>query len=293
MSRQLFHSENSLFERFRAIALPGLGLGSLILTALSLLVLLGSIFFSGWEMLNFKFLTNFPSRFPEKAGVYSALVGSFWLIGLTALISVPLGLSSAIYLEEFAKKNWLTSFIRLNISNLAAVPSIIYGLLGLAVFVRWMALERSVLAGALTMSLLVLPVIIIASMEALRAVPQSIRDAAYGVGATRVQTVFHHVVPEAIGGMLTGVILSVSRAFGETAPLIVVGALAYAAFLPEGPLDQFTTLSIQVFNWASRPQAEFHQLASSAIIVLLCFSLGLQALAVFIRFRFLRRKGLS
>lgn len=293
MNKSLFHSENSLFERFRAIALPGLGLGSLVLTALSLLILLGSIFLSGWELVNFKFLTSFPSRFPEKAGVYSALVGSFWLIGLTGLISVPLGVSSAIYLEEFAKKNWFTSFIRLNISNLAAVPSIIYGLLGLAVFVRWMALERSVLAGALTMSLVVLPVIIIASMEALRAVPQSIRDAAYGVGATRVQTVFHHVVPEAVGGMLTGVILSVSRAFGETAPLIVVGALAYAAFLPEGPLDQFTTLSIQVFNWASRPQAEFHQLASSAIIVLLCFSLGLQVLAVFIRFRFLRRKGLS
>jgi len=212
------------------------------------------------------------------------------MIGLTALFSIPLGMCSALYLEELAPRNRWTRFIQVNLSNLAAVPSIVYGLLGLALFVRWLALDRSLLSGALTMSLLILPVIIMASMEALRAVPFAVREAALGVGATRIQMVFHHVLPEAFPGILTGVILALSRAVGETAPLIAVGALAYAAFVPEGPLDEFTTLSIQIYNWAARPQAEFHQLAASAIIVLLSLSLGLSAVAIFLRLKISKRK---
>ncbi len=241
----------------------------------------------GW--IDWQFLTEFPSRFPEKAGIKSALWGTVWVISFTALISIPVGAAAAIYLEEYAAPTRINRFIEINIANLAGVPSIVYGILGLAIFVRWMALGRSVLAGSLTMSLLILPVIIMASREAVRAVPPSIRHAAFALGATRWQTVRHHVLPSAAPGILTGVILAMSRAIGETAPLIMIGALTYVAFVPEGPLDSFTALPIQIFNWASRPQKEFHALAAAGIVVLLVVLLAMNAAAILIRQRSQRK----
>jgi phosphate transport system permease protein len=238
---------------------------------------------AGW--LDWEFLTSFPSRFPEKAGIKSAFVGTLWLVSLTALIAIPTAVLAAIYLEEYAPKNKATIFIEINIANLAGVPSIVYGILGLAIFVRFFGLNRSVIAGAMTMSLLILPVIIIASKEAIRAVPSSLRQAAFAVGATRWQVVHAHVLPSAIPGILTGVILALSRAIGETAPLIMIGALTYVAFLPEGPMDEFTALPIQIFNWTARPQEEFHELAAAGIIVLLTILLVMNATAVYIRYR--------
>ena len=229
------------------------------------------------------FLNNFPSRFPHKAGIKSALSGSIWMLTFVTLISVPIGVLSAIYLEEYSKKNRITRFVEINIANLAGVPSIVYGILGLAIFVRFFQLDRSVLAGSFTMSLLILPVIIISSREAIRAVPKSIRLGAYAVGATKYQTIRHHVIPIALPGILTGVILSMSRAIGETAPLIMIGALTYVAFVPETVMDPFTTLPIQVFNWASRPQAAFHEVAAAGIIILLIVLLFMNAIAIFLR----------
>ncbi|MEM7234785.1 MAG: phosphate ABC transporter permease PstA [Planctomycetota bacterium] len=243
----------------------------------------------GW--LDWQFLTSFPSRKIELAGIKSALMGTLWLISFTALIAVPIGIAAAIYLEEYAQPSRLNTLIEVNIANLAGVPSIVYGILGLAVFVRGFELGRSVLAGAMTMSLLILPVIIMAAREAIRAVPPSIRQAAYALGATKWETVRHHVLPSAVPGILTGVILALSRAIGETAPLIMIGALTYVAFVPEGPMDAFTALPIQVFNWASRPQAEFHNLAAAGIIVLLTVLLLMNGIAVWIRHRF--RKKMS
>ena len=240
----------------------------------------------GLAWINWNFITNFPSRFPHKAGIYSALIGTLWLISFTALISIPLGVCSAIYLEEFAKKGRVSSFIELNISNLAGVPSIVYGIVGLAVFVRFMHLERSVIAGALTMSLLILPVIIISSREAIKTVPMSIRQAAYALGGTPWQTVRHHVLPAAFPGILTGIILSLSRAIGETAPLVMIGALTYVAFTPETPMDPFTALPIQIYNWASRPQEDFHNLAAAGIIVLMTVLLSMNSFAIYIRHKF-------
>ena len=248
-----------------------------------LMVLLAHVTIKGFGRLSFDFLDSFPSRFADKAGIKSALWGSIWLMSSVFVISVPLGVASAIHLEEYTNKGRLAQIIEVNIANLAGVPSVVYGILGLAIFVRFFALERSVLAGSLTMSLLILPVIIIASREALRAVPQSIRHGAYALGATRWQTVLHHVLPAATPGILTGVILAMSRAIGETAPLIMVGALTYVAFLPESIMDPFTTLPIQIFNWASRPQAAFQEVAAAGIIVLLTVLLFMNAAAVLIR----------
>ena len=250
-----------------------------------LAVLLFHVTREGIRWLDLQFLTEFPSRFPEQAGIKSALWGTVWLITLTAGISIPVGVAAAIYLEEFSPKNRLSQFIEVNIGNLAGVPSIVYGILGLVLFVRFLALGRSVLAGSLTMTLLILPVIIIAAREALRAVPDSIRHAAFALGATRWQAVRAQVLPVALPGILTGVILALSRAIGETAPLVMIGALTYVAFVPEGPMDAFTALPIQIFNWASRPQADFHQLAAAGIIVLLVTLLLMNATAVWIRQR--------
>lgn len=250
-----------------------------------LLVLLYDLLQDGLPWLNLQFLTSFPSRFPELAGVKSALFGTLWLILLTALFAVPTGVMAAIYLEEYAPKNRLTRLVELNIANLAGVPSIVYGILGLALFVRFFSLDRSLLAGALTMALLILPVIIIAAKEALHAVPRSIREAAYGLGASRWQVVRAHVLPAATPGIATGVILSLSRAIGETAPLLVMGAFAYVAFVPSSPMDGFTTLPIQIFNWTSRPQQAFHELAAAAILVLLAVLLFTNAIALAIRYR--------
>ncbi len=240
---------------------------------------------AGLPWLDLQFLTDFPSRFAERSGIRSALVGTLWLIGLTALFSIPVGVAAAVYLEEFARRNRLNALIEVSIANLAGVPSIVFGILGLVLFVRWLGLGRSVIAGALTMTLLILPVIIIAAREALRAVPDSIRRGAFALGATNWQTVRHHVLPSALPGILTGTILALSRAIGETAPLIMIGALTYVAFVPSGPMDAFTALPIQIFNWVSKPQPEFHDLAAAGIIVLLAVLLLMNSAAVIIRNR--------
>ena len=248
-------------------------------------VLLFHVTQEGIQWLDLQFLSDFPSRFPAKAGIHSALIGTLWLISLTALFSVPIGIGAGLYLEEFTKKNRIRQFVDLNISNLAGVPSIVYGMLGLVIFVRWFELNQSVLAGSLTMSLLILTVIIISTREALRAVPNTIRQAAFALGATRWQTIYAHVLPAAFPGILTGIILALSRAIGETAPLIMIGALTYVAFVPDGPMDDFTALPIQIFNWASRPQKEFHELAAAGILVLLIVLLLMNSIAVILRHR--------
>jgi phosphate transport system permease protein len=254
-----------------------------------LAVLLINVILEGARWLSPQLFTAFPSRFPEQAGMRSALQGTLWMIGLTMVFSLPVGVGAAIYLEEYAPKNRLTQFIEINVANLAGVPSIIYGLLGLGLFVRVLELGRSVLAGSLTMALLVLPIIIVASREAIRAVPQSIRQAAYALGATKWQTISTHVLPSAAGGILTGNILAMSRAIGETAPLITIGALTFIAFDLKGPLDIFTVMPIQIFNWISLPQDEFHELAAAGIIILLAILLSMNALAIYLRYRLQRK----
>ena len=269
---------------FHALCLAATTMGMLML-----LVLLADVIVRGAGTLNWTFLTSFPSRNASGAGIKSALAGTLWLISLTAAFAIPTGIAAAIWLEEYPSRGRLSRIIEININNLAGVPSIIYGLLGLGLFVRFLFLGRSILAGALTMALLVLPVIIINAREALRAVPSSQRDAAYALGATRSQVVGKAVLPVALPGIFTGVILALSRAIGETAPLITIGALTFIAFLPTGPLDAFTVLPIQIFNWVSRPQAGFHAIAASGIIVLLVVLLSMNALAVYLRDRAQRR----
>ena len=303
-----------------------IGLGTLIL-------LLVDVFTRGIPWLDWQFLDSFDSRFAERAGIKAALYGTAYMMFFTIIFSLPLGIMSAIYLEEYAPKQatepfrprlrrffggvreargarltyvarelpgvirvflsavgvWITGFIEVNISNLAGVPSIIYGLLGLQVFVRWFALERSVLAGSMTMALLVLPIIIVAAREAIRAVPSSIRDASYAVGATRWQTTWHQVLPNAFAGILTGNILAASRAIGETAPLITIGALTFVLFTPDNPMDTFTALPIVIFNWTSKAQAEFHDLAAAGIVVLLIVLLTLNSVAIWLRHRLRKR----
>jgi phosphate transport system permease protein len=268
------------------------GLLSAVAIAIGLVtlgVLIADVIHDGWRALSWDFLTSYPSRRPEQAGILSALVGSFYILILVALIAFPLGVAAAIYLEEFAPQNRLTATIEINLSNLAAVPSIVYGLLGLGVFVRTFMLGLSLLAGALTLSLLVLPIIIIASREALRAVPPSIREAGLALGASHWQTVRLFVLPAALPGILTGTILALARAIGETAPLITIGALTYVAFTPQSLFDPFTVLPIQIFNWISRPQPAFHERAAAGIIVLLAVLLLFNGLAIFLRARLQRR----
>jgi phosphate transport system permease protein len=256
----------------------------------ALVLLLAVVTRDGFHRLSWDFITSFPSRFPEQAGIRAALLGSMWVMVLTTVIAVPLGIGAAIYLEEFAPRNWLTRIIETNINNLAGVPSIVYGLLGLALFVRAMELGRSILAGALTLALVVLPILIISGREGLRTVPPSIREAAMALGATRWQTVWHQVLPAALAPMMTGVILALSRAIGETAPLITIGALLFVPFDPRGPLDSFTVLPIQIFNWVSRPQPAFHEAAAAGIIVLLTVLLSMNAIAIAIRYWAERRR---
>lgn len=254
----------------------------------SLVTLLVDVFRVGAPRLSMEFLTSLPSRFADRAGAKPALFGTLWVIAVCTLFSVPVGMGGAIYLEEFARKGRLATLIEINIANLAAVPSIIYGLLGLAVFVRFFAMGRSVLAGGLTLGLLVLPVIILSGREALRAVPNSIRDGALALGATKWQTVSRQVLPAALPGFLTGIILSLSRAIGETAPLITMGALTYVTFVPNSLLDRFTVLPIQIFNWTSRPQAAFAETAAAGIVVLLVVLLAMNAVAILIRNKYQR-----
>jgi phosphate transport system permease protein len=256
---------------------------------LTLATLLVDVVLDGAARLGPDLLTRLDSRLPSRAGLKPALVGTLWLMALVGTISFPVGVGAAVYLEEFASRNRFTTFVEVNVANLAAVPSIIYGLLGLAVFVRFMAMGRSILAGSLTLVLLILPVIIVASREALRAVPDSIRQGAYAVGATEWQTVWHQTLPAALPGVLTGTILGLSRAIGETAPLITLGALTYVNFVPQSPLDRFTAMPIQIFNWVSRPQTEFQHTAAAGIIVLLAVLLAMNAVAIYLRNRYERR----
>lgn len=269
-----------------------LGILAMFLCLLFLSVLLIDVFESGSGSLSWSFLTNFPSRFPERAGIVSALLGTLWIMALTAIVAIPLGVLSGIYLEEYASRGWWNQLVRTNIQNLAGVPAIVYGMLGLAVFVRALELGRSIWAGALTSALMILPIIIIATSEALRAVPQSLRWGAYAVGASKAEAVIWHVLPQALPGILTGIILALSRAIGEAAPLILVGALSFVAFLPTSPSDSFTVLAIQIFNWAGRPQEEFRSLAAGGIIVLLAFTLGMNAFAIYLRARAAKLKGI-
>ena len=251
-----------------------------------LLVLLIRILFDGVDWLNWHFITNFPSRHPELAGMKSAIFGTIWTIALTGVFTVPIGIGAAVYLEEYSPKNWFTQIIEINISNLAGVPSIVYGLLGLALFVQWMSIGRAVLAGALTLALLVLPIVILASREAIKAVPDSYRQASYALGATKWETQKSVVLPSAMPSILTGVILALSRAIGEAAPIIAISALVYLTFIPTNPLSRFTVMPIQIFNWVSRPQDEFRGLAAAGIIILLLILLGMNSIAIYLRNRY-------
>jgi phosphate transport system permease protein len=272
-------------RKVKGAVFVALALASIAVGLATLALLIGDILRAGLPWLDWQFLDSFDSRFAQRAGIKAALYGTAYMMFFTILIALPLGVMSAIYLEEYAREGWLKGFIQVNIANLAGVPSIIYGLLGLTVFVRFMGLGRSVLAGALTMALLVLPIIVVATQEAIRAVPAGMRDASYALGATRWQTIWHHVLPYALPGILTGNILAASRAIGETAPLITIGALTFVPFTPASPLDRFTVLPIQIFNWTSKPQAEFHDLAAAAIIVLLGVLLTLNSVAIILRQR--------
>ncbi|EAZ85039.1 phosphate ABC transporter permease PstA [Lysinibacillus fusiformis] len=255
----------------------------------TLAILLYRIVTQGIDYLNIDFLMNFASRFADKAGVKAALLGSLWLMAVVAPVSIILGVGTAIYLEEYAKKNRINDFIRMNISNLAGVPSIVFGLLGLTIFVRMMGLGKSVLAAGLTMSLLILPVIIVAAQEAIRAVPNEQREASYGMGATKWQTILRVVLPAAIPGILTGSILAMSRAIGETAPLVVIGIPVILQFLPNGLLSQFTALPMQIYDWAKRPQEAFQYVAAAGILVLMTVLLLMNSIAIFIRNKFQKR----
>lgn len=253
------------------------------LAILVLFVLVWDMLSKGLKTLDWQFLTSYPSMFAKKAGILPALVGSIYIILLTILFAVPVGLATAVYLEEYAKDNGFTRFIKINISNLSGTPSIVFGLLGLAIFVKFFGLGRSVIAGALTMALVVLPTVIVSSQEALKAVPQYLRHGSFAMGATKWQTIRKIVIPSALPGVLTGVILAISRALGESAPLLIVGAFSYVAFLPKDIFDSFMTLPIQIYLWIGQPKAEFREIASTGIIVLLILLLGINSIAIFLR----------
>jgi phosphate transport system permease protein len=286
----------------RERAFQVIGLLATFVGLVTLAVLLSSLVIEGLPRLSWDFFTSFPSRRASQAGILSAWVGSLLVIFITVLIGVPLGVAAGIYLEEYARKNLITNIIEINISNLAGVPSIIFGLLALGLFVYGIGTGRSIFTAGLTLALLILPIIVVATREAIRAVPQTLREAALGIGATKWQVTRDHVLPAALPGILTGVIIGTSRALGETAPLITIGALTFIAFLPAPPFkgefpfvsfewlwDGFTVLPIQAFNWVSRPGDDFHANAAAASIVLLLITLGLNGAAIYLRYR-LRRK---
>ena len=287
-------------------ALDGLfavfGLIGLLVALATLIALIVDLAIDGLPRISWHFFTNFPSRFPEKAGILSAWVGTTLVMLVTAAAAVPLGVAAGVYLEEYAPKNWMTNIIEINISNLAAVPSIVYGLMALGLFVYQFNFGQSILTAGLTLALLILPMVIIATRESIRAIPSSIREAAYACGATKWQMVWNHVLPYSTGGILTGVIIALSRAIGESAPLITIGALTFIAFLPTPPIsaeppflsfqwlmDAFTVMPIQMFNWVSRPQAEFHLNAAAAGLTLLVMTLVMNGIAIYIRYRFRKR----
>ncbi len=258
-------------------------IGCTMFGVVMLAVFLYNIIAAGISRIDWAFITNYPSRSAEKAGIYSSLMGTVWILGLTAFIAIPIGVAAGIYLEEYGKKSRLANLLEINITNLAGIPSIIYGILGLQVFVRTAALGSSLLSGALTLSLLILPVIIVATREAIKAVPKTIREASFALGASKWQTISQQILPAAGGGIVTGVILALSRAIGETAPLIVVGALTYVPFAPTSPMDQYSVLPMQIFNWISRPEKEFATNAAAAILVLLLITFVMNGIAIYLR----------
>jgi phosphate transport system permease protein len=291
-------AQSQLRDRLFSVA----GLVVMAVASFVLLALLLQLVYDGMGRVSWQFLTSYPSRFPSQAGILSAWIGTILVMFLTALTAIPLGIGAAIYLEEYAAKNWMTDLIEINITNLAGVPSIVYGLMALGLLVYEFHLGQSFLTAGLTLAMLILPMVIIATREALRAVPPQIREASFALGATKWQTIRNHVVPYSMGGILTGIILSLSRAVGETAPLITVGALSFIAFLPHPPLtsefpfisiqwlfDPFTVMPIQMFNWVSRPQEEFHINAAAAGVILMLMTLATNALAIMVRARFRRR----
>jgi phosphate transport system permease protein len=264
-------------------------------------ILVADLLIDGLPRINYQFLTSFPSRRPENAGILSAWVGTLMVITVTLATAIPVGVAAAIYLEEYAPKNWITTLIEINISNLAGVPSIIYGLMALGLLVYQFHLGRSVLVGGLTLALLVLPIVIVSTREAIRAIPGTIREAAYAAGATKWQVIRYHLIPYSLGGIATGTIIAMSRAIGETAPLITIGALSYVGFLPPAPVQAappfanfswlhsgFTVLPIQMFNWVSRPQAKFHENAAATGLVLIVFTLAINGVAMYLRYRIRR-----
>ena len=278
-----------------------LGLLSLMVGVVAFIALFGQMFVDGAGRLSWDFFTNFPSRKPDQAGILSAWVGSTLVMIVTASTAVPLGIGAGVYLEEYAPKNWMTDLIEINVTNLAGVPSIVYGLLALGLFIYQFGLGQSILTAGLTLGLLILPVVIVATREAIRSIPGAIREGAYALGATKWQTTSHHILPYSLPGIMTGVIIGMARAIGETAPVITIGALTFIAFLPPAPvsaappflsfewiMSPFTVMPIQMFNWTSRPEAAFHQNAAAAGLVLVVMTLAMNGLAIYIRYR-LRR----
>ena len=280
------------------IAFGIVGLLALMVGVLTFAVLFMQMVIDGAPRLTWDFFTNFPSRKPDQAGILSAMVGSTLVMFVTAMVAVPLGVGAGVYLEEYAPKNWMTDLIEINVTNLAGVPSIVYGLLALGLFVYGFGLGQSIMTAGLTLALLILPVVIVATREAIRSIPGAIREGAYALGATKWQTTSDHILPYARGGILTGVIIGMSRAIGETAPVITIGALTFIAFLPPAPVSMefpflsfewimspFTVMPIQMFNWTSRPEAAFHHNAAAAGLVLVVMTLSMNALAIYIRYR--------
>ncbi|MFN0276495.1 MAG: phosphate ABC transporter permease PstA [Chitinophagales bacterium] len=256
---------------------------------LMLVIFLSNILITGLGRIDWAFITSLPSRKAEIAGIKTALLGTVWILILTAVIAIPIGVAAGIYLEEYGKKSRFANFLEINITNLAGVPSIIYGILGLEVFVRTAGLGTSILAGSLTLALLILPVIIVATREAMKAVPKTIKEASFALGATKWQTISKQILPAASGGVLTGVILALSRAVGETAPLIIVGAATYVSFVPTSVNDQYSVLPMQIFNWVSRPEKEFGVNAAAAIIILLLITFLMNGIAIYLRNRWQKK----
>lgn len=276
---------NSFYKKISDILFKYFGLACTFFGLIILCIFIQNILSAGISRLDWNFLSSFPSRVASKAGILSALAGTLWIICLTTIIIVPVGIAAGIYLEEYGKKNTLGSLIEINITNLAGIPSIIYGLLGLEVFGRLLGMGGSVLAGSCTLALLVLPIVIVSTRESLKAVPKTLREASFALGASKWQTIWNATLPASMGGILTGIILAISRAIGEAAPLILVGALAYVPFVPNSLSSEFTVLPIQIFNWVSRPQKAFMINSSAAIIVLLCITFLLNGIAVYLRLK--------
>ncbi len=283
------------------IVVAGLGLFVMAISMGLLLALIGDLVFRGLSRIDLDFLTSFPSRRPENAGILSAWVGSILVMIVTAFLAIPIGVMAGVDLEEYAPKNWLSNIIEINVANLAGVPSIIYGLLALGLFVYGLDLGKTILVAGMTLALLILPVVIVATREAVRSIPRIVKEGAYGLGADKWQVMWNYIIPAARPGILTGAIVGLSRAIGETAPIITIGALTYIAFLPDPPVsssfpfinfnwlfDGFTVLPIQMFNWISRPQAAFHVNAAATGVVLIALTLSLSGTAIWIRYR-LRR----